>query len=87
MGLDFETMSNVSEGSEKKTSLSSEKFEHSGFEPISSGSKIQSEAYDSDMFPKSLLDGYHRLVLSIKILKIGILEKHFLDKWNNMMSV
>merc|ERR1712243_349574 len=60
VGLDFETMSNVSEGSEKKTSFSSEKFENSGFEPISSGSKIQSEAYDSDMFPKSLLDGYHR---------------------------
>ena len=80
-------MSNVSEGSEKKTSLSSEKFENSGFEPISSGSKIQSEAYDSDMFPKSLLDGYHRLVFSNKIVKIRMLEKHFLDKWSNMMNV
>lgn len=76
-------MSNVSEGSEKKTSSSSEKFENSGFEPISSGSKIQSEAYDSDMFPKSLLDGYHRWVFSNK----PTYEKHFLDKWNNMMSV
>ena len=65
-------MSNVSETSddvvkknESSTKLSDAEHETlpSGFEPLSTevseGVKF-SEVYDSDMFPKSLIDGYHR---------------------------
>lgn len=72
VGLEFDTMSYVSENSEEgvkksdtvssiKTSTDQENFTStSGFEPISSSSKRFSEVYDSDAFPKSLIDGYHR---------------------------
>lgn len=71
VGLEFDTMSNVSETSddvkknESSTKLSDAEHETlpSGFEPLSTevseGVKF-SEVYDSDMFPKSLIDGYHR---------------------------
>ena len=74
VGLEFDTMSNLSETSEKKTEYSSKTspeqtdsgsgeglgISTSGIEPLSSCSKRHSEVYDSETFPKSLIDGYHR---------------------------
>lgn len=71
VGLEFDTMSNVTDNSDEivknsKNTSSAQLTDaeptttHSGFEPLSTDSKRFSEVYDSDLFPKSLIDGYHR---------------------------